>query len=211
MDLNFSTQNVRSLNISTKNIITDQKILAVVGLGSDIIFLSDTRLNSNKQCVPCKEIVKRFYLLGYKFIHNSPLSNRGVGILLKKKVLDNLTVVNTIRDLEGNYILLDIEYKSVKYTIGSVYGANTNEGIHMYNGLKEDIVRLKNSNIILGGDWNCVWDKSRVEENLDVLNMANVPSVQRTNKIHEICDNLSLTDPYRIFYPNNREFTLKKS
>jgi hypothetical protein len=58
MDLNFSTQNVCSLNISTKNIITDQKILAVVGLGSDIIFLSDTRLNSNKQCVPCKEIVK---------------------------------------------------------------------------------------------------------------------------------------------------------
>jgi hypothetical protein len=109
--------------------------------------------------------------------------------------------------LEGNYILLDIEYKSAKYTIGSVYGANTNEGINMYNGLKEDLVRLKNSNIILGGDWNCVWDKSRVEENLDVLNMANVPSVQRTNKIHEICENLSLTDPYRIFYPNNREFT----
>jgi hypothetical protein len=90
MDLNFSTQNVRSLNISTKNIITDQKILAVVGLGSDIIFLSDTRLNSNKQCVPCKEIVKRFYLLGYKFIHNSPLSNRGVGILLKKKGIRQL-------------------------------------------------------------------------------------------------------------------------
>jgi hypothetical protein len=67
--------------------------------------------------------------------------------------------------LEGNYILLDIEYKSVKYTIGSVYGANTNDGINMYNGLKEDIVKLKNSNIILGGDWNCVWDKSRVEEN----------------------------------------------
>jgi hypothetical protein len=146
LDLNFSIQNVRSLNISTKNIITDQKILAVVRLGSDIIFLSDTRLNSNKQCVPCKEIVKRFYLLGYKFIHNSPLSNRGVGILLKKKTLDNLTIVNTVRDLEGNYILLDIEYKSAKYTVGSVYGANT-------------------------------------------------------------CENLSLTDPYHIFYPNNREFT----
>jgi exonuclease III len=205
--LNFSTQNVRSLNISTKNIITDQKILATVGLGSDIIFLSDLRLNSNKQCVACKEITKRFYLLGYKLIHNSPLSNRGVGILIKKKTLDNLHILNTVRDLEGNHILLDIEYKSVKYTIGSIYGANTNEGINMYNVLRDDILRLKNSNIILGGDWNCVWDRSRVEDNLDVLNMANVPSSQRSNKVHEICDVLSLTDPYRIFYPTTREFT----
>jgi hypothetical protein len=37
-NLNFSTQNVRSLNISTKNIITEQKILAIVKGGSDIIF-----------------------------------------------------------------------------------------------------------------------------------------------------------------------------
>ncbi len=66
----------------------------------------------------------------------------------------------------------------------------------MYNRLRDDLVRLKNRNITLGGDWNCVWDRSRVEENLDVLNMANVPSVQRTNKIHEICEVLSLTDPY---------------
>jgi hypothetical protein len=33
-DLNFSTQNVCSLNISTKNIITDKKIMAIVGMGN---------------------------------------------------------------------------------------------------------------------------------------------------------------------------------
>ena len=51
LDLNFSTQNVRSLNISTKNIITEQKILAIVKGGNDIIFLSDLRLNSRIQHV----------------------------------------------------------------------------------------------------------------------------------------------------------------
>ncbi len=102
--------------------------------------------------------------------------------------MENLQIFNTVRDLEGNHILLDNEYKSVRYTIGSVYGANTNEGINMYNVLRDDILKLKNSNIILGGDWNCVWGKSRVEENLDVLNMVNVPSLQRSNKIHEICN-----------------------
>ncbi len=99
--------------------------------------------------------------------------------------MEKIQLLNTVRDFEGNHILLDIEYKSVKYTIGSVYGANTNEGINMYNILRDDILKLKNSKIILGGDWNCVWDTNRVEENLDVLNMANVPSSQRTNKIHE--------------------------
>jgi len=91
--------------------------LATVGLGSDIIFLSDIRLNSNKQCVACKEITKRFYLLGYKFIHNSPLSNRGVGILIKKKAMENLQIFNRVRHLEGNHVLLNIEYKSVRYTV----------------------------------------------------------------------------------------------
>ncbi len=46
LDLNFSIQNVRSLNIATKNLITDQKLLAITKLGSDIIFLADLRLNS---------------------------------------------------------------------------------------------------------------------------------------------------------------------
>jgi exonuclease III len=206
-DLNISTQNVRSLNISTKNIITDQKILAVVGLCSDIIFLSDLRLNSLKQSVACKDITKRFQLLGYKFIHNSPHSNRGVGILIKKKAMEKIHILNTVRDLEGNHILIDIDYKSTRYTLGSVYGANTNDGIDMYNVLRNDILQLKNTKIILGGDWNCVWDRSAVEVNLDVINMVNVPSLQRSNKVHEMCTVLNLTDPYRIFYPNNREFT----
>ena len=47
--LSFSTQNVRSMNISTKNDITLQKILAICNLKTDFIFLSDLRLNSVKK------------------------------------------------------------------------------------------------------------------------------------------------------------------
>ena len=47
--LTFSTQNVRSMNISTKNDITQQKVLAICKLKTDFIFLSDMRLNSTKQ------------------------------------------------------------------------------------------------------------------------------------------------------------------
>jgi hypothetical protein len=89
--------------------------------------------------------------MGYKFIHNSPTSSRGVGILLKKSLLDNLNILNTVRDREGNYILIDVEYRNERYTFGSIYGANTNEGIHMYDSLEADIKCLKNKKIIIGG------------------------------------------------------------
>ena len=108
-------------------------MLAVTKGGQDIIFLSDLRLHSLKQIQACKEISKRFYFMGYKFIHNSPTSARGVGILVKRNLLDKFNIVNTIRDREGNYILIDVDYHNNRYTFGSIYGANTNEGIDMYD------------------------------------------------------------------------------
>jgi exonuclease III len=211
LDFNFSTQNVRSLNISTKNVITEQKILAIVKGGCDIIFLSDLRLNSLNQSTACKELVKTFYLHGYKFIHNSKISSRGVGILINRKILDVVTIHSVNRDINCNYLLVDIEFPSGKYTIGSVYGANTNDGISMYMDLERDVKSFKNGNIILGGDWNATWSLEEVERNIDVLNMVNVPSIRRSRAIRSMCDNLDITDPYRIFYPDTREYTFTPS
>ncbi len=87
----------------------------------------------------------------------------------------------------------------------TVYGANTNDGIHMYDSLQRDILSLRNTNIVLGGDWNAVWDRSPVDSNIDIINMVNVPSARRTDRIHALCETLKLTDPYRIIYPHNSE------
>jgi hypothetical protein len=59
--------------------------------------------------------------------------------------------MNTVRDLEGNYLLMDVEHKNQRFTFGAVYGANTNDGIQMYDNLQRDILLLKNEKIILGG------------------------------------------------------------
>ncbi len=182
-------------------------MLAVTKGGQDIIFLSDLRLHSLKQIQACKEISKRFYFMGYKFIHNSPTSSRGVGILVKRNLLDKLNIVNIIRDREGNYILIDVDYHNNRYTFGSIYGVNTNEGIDMYDNLETDIVSLKNKKVILGGDFNATYDCSDVNINIDVLNMVNIPSSRRSNRIKVMCTNLSLIDPYRHLYPNTRDYT----
>jgi hypothetical protein len=73
IDLNFCTQNVRSLNIASKNIITEQKIHAVTKNGCDIVFLSDLRLNSLKQIVACKEIYFKRFISGAIHLFITPL------------------------------------------------------------------------------------------------------------------------------------------
>ena len=59
----------------------------------------------------------------------------------------------------------------------------------------------------MGGDFNATYDCSDVNINIDVLNMVNIPSSRRSNRIKVMCTNLSLIDPYRLLYPNTRDYT----
>ena len=82
LNISISIQNVRSLNISTKNDLTTQKIISICSLKTDFIFLSDLRLNSLKQKAAVHDLEKTFAFNGYKFLHNSHIPSRGVGILI---------------------------------------------------------------------------------------------------------------------------------
>jgi hypothetical protein len=44
--------------------------------------------------------------------------------------IEKISIINMVRDTEGNFILIDVEHKNSRFTLGSVYRANTNEGIH---------------------------------------------------------------------------------
>ena len=55
---------------------------------------------------------------------------------------------------------------------------------------------------ILGGDWNRTWDT-----NIDVLDMAAIPSKLRSEKLKKMCETLKITDPYQVLYPNKLEYT----
>jgi exonuclease III len=66
---------------------------------------------------------------------------------------------------------------------------------------------MNNGSVIVGGDWNPTWSPSPVADNLNVINMQNIPSKQRSEKIVNMARNLSMTDPYRFLYPHRREFT----
>jgi hypothetical protein len=76
-----------------------------------------------------------------------------------------------------------------------------------YDNLLAALQSVGNSSIVVGGDWNATWDPSPVQSNIDVINMNNIPSKRRSERINAIARNLSLTDPYRYLYPTRKEFT----
>ena len=215
MDLNFAneykpppisvaSQNLRSLNISTKNKTTRDKIFAITKEKFDVILLCDLKLNSSLQKSAVHDVEKYFLLNGYKFYHNSVSSVRGVGILISCKLSHQIH--DRRRDNDGNILLLDVIIEGKHIILGSLYGPNRDEERFFYN-LSTFLTQLNCKQKILGGDMNLTWDNRPANINLDTLNMVNTPSIFRTNKLREICNNFNLVDPYRSLHPNRSEYT----
>ena len=194
------------MNSSTINQTTYKKAMSLTSCGDDIIFLSDLRLNSSSQKSSSHDVTKIFQGLGYNLMYHSTKSSRGVGILIKLS-LDHVIHTVTTDWEDDNFMLLDVTINSLRLTIGSVYGPNTDDDLDFYNRLNRGLRELTNKTIIIGGDWNATWDTSRVENNIDILNMADIPSINRSTALHQMATAFNLIDPFRLFYPLRREFT----
>jgi hypothetical protein len=203
--IKISSQNCQSLNISRPGKIQDKKIVALTKCGSDIIFVSDIRLNSdkNKHAVHCLE--KIFFQRGYKFLHNSKRSSRGVGILIKLNL--TIQILDTYTDLLDNIILIVASLNSNEIMFSSIYGPNRNEPDFFHN--LDSLLREHGTGKfkILGGDFNATWDSRDAAINIDVINMQNIPSKFRSEKINNVANKHELTDPYRFLHPNKKDST----
>jgi len=207
LGLSISCQNVRSFNISTKNDITQKKVIAVASLKSDIVFLSDIRLNSTKQISAKHDLEKKFFLSGYKLFHNSSLPSRGVGILIKNSLLESkFEVLDLQQTADCNALVMKVKVKGKNLLLVSIYGPNHDTEVVFFENLT-NLLRNRECQIIIGGDWNATYDNSEIGTNLDVVNMRNIPSFRRTNKIREMCANLNLTEPFRTLNPYKKEYT----
>ncbi len=202
--INFVCQNVCSLNISKPSKKTHSKLVAVTKCGTEIILLSDTRLNSDKQIAGVNNIAKKLQFLGYSIHHNSHKNSRGVAILLSNKF--NYTIQDSFWDEACNILLLKIECAAISLTVGSIYGPNTDD-IDFFNQLNDAIKRFNSDYVVIGGDWNTTVDGRNSGSNLDTLNTVSIPSARRSHWLNNLSTSLNLTDPYRHFHPDAREFT----
>ncbi len=94
----------------------------------------------------------------------------------------------------------------MKILMGSVYGLNE-DNAEFFQLLTTQIATMQGDYVIIGGDWNTTLDGRVGVNNIDILNMANLPSSNRSRMLNELCSDCNLKDPYRYLYPEAREFT----
>jgi hypothetical protein len=96
--------------------------------------------------------------------------------------------------------------QSFNIAIISIYGPNENNR-EFYTDLTKFIRELDVQNIIIGGDWNSTWDISPPAENIDILNMNNLPSRYRSEQVRLIADHFDMVEPFRLFFPEKIDYT----
>jgi hypothetical protein len=92
------------------------------------------------------------------------------------------------------------------FWVVAVYGPNTND-VNFFRNLSELTARNINTPFIIGGDFNCTISNNVPHLNLDVFDMQNLPSLFRTNLLHDVINTASLTDPFRALWPLKKDFT----
>jgi exonuclease III len=135
----------------------------------------------------------------YDFFFNSTKNKRGVGILIKKNI--PFSVLAQRGDAEENSILLHLEIKGSEVIFICIYGPK-NVDPNFFNEITTYLENYRNLPVIMGGDWNATLCPDPAPNNIDCLNMARIPNGNHSNKIA-----FELSDPYRILYPENLEFT----
>jgi exonuclease III len=207
--ITITTINCNSLNMASVNKQTRiRKIYGITSLKTDIILLSDIRLcNKNGSC-DMNFITNIFAVnpyCSYKLHHQSKSNRRGVGILVKKSL--NFSCLGEERDLDtDNYLLLRDRINDLTVIIGSVYGPNDNNP-NFYARLKTSIQNLGNFPAVLGGDWNATYSCVPLASNMDILNMQALPNINNSRKIKEICEDLNMSDPFRVLFPKKLEYS----
>jgi len=182
----------------------EKKIHCITDGGNDIVLLCDTRLNSTVQIAGMNDLKKKLLMRGYDLYHNSRTSSRGVAILIKRN--SNIEVLGLSQDNIGNFMLIDIKVKDIEMVVGAIYGPNEDD-MTFFDDLNTAILNARGKPLLMGGDWNLTLDISEPNINIDVLNMAAIPSRRRSQKLIEIAQNNSLRCPYRSLYPDKKEYT----
>ena len=125
LELTVSTQNCNSLNLTTNSRSYELKIAAIKNLDTDIIFLCDTRLVSNKGISRSSRLAASLRdAKGRKYdvFVNSRSNSRGVAILTDTAL--RVSLQETFIDPEENFIFLKTELKDVLVLLGSISGPN---------------------------------------------------------------------------------------
>ena len=204
LNLNISTLNVNSFNVSTmggKMSKTFIKIEGVTGKKADILFMCDCRMGRKS-----KEVEKMFNLSRngkYKMYINSNAESRGVAIAIKASIYH--VVNNIFKDVDGNIISMEVKIQDTVINLVCVYGPNSND-VDFFRGLKARC-DYNGCPTIMGGDFNTVIDNRGGDLAIDRLGEGACPNLQNSRFLNEWIEEGEMVDPFRVLYPEKIEFS----
>lgn len=189
-DLKIVSLNVKGFNYAIKR----QKILAFLKKEkTQIAFLSETYLNDLEHLKLRRSWVGQVFYLSYN------TKSRGVAILIHRSLPFTLAI--TIKDNDSRYILVSGYLYGEQILTGCVYGPNSYEGAFSPK-LLLDVSSVSTPFVVLGGDFNCVFDPS-----VDQSPPKSSPTPRKSLRLKEFCHDLELFDTWRIANPKGRDYT----
>ena len=125
----------------------------------------------------------------YVVFANSDSNSRGVAILTAVEL--NITAISTHIDLEENFIFIYTQYMGQDLLLGAIYGPNSTSH-DFYRRISHILSQYRNCKVIIGGDWNTVWDNAPLDSNIDVYKMAAIPNLKNSELLRNIASDRPL-------------------
>ncbi len=187
------TLNVRGLSSQNKQLCLYEYCK---NTRSNLLFLQETNLSLDSQILNPEK---------YYFFINPPVQpSSGVAIVFNQQLLQQTEIISHHILVQGYLQTLSIKLDKTLYHLINVYMPHNNQtALLVLNSIQDFIGQAEeDSVIIIAGDWNLTLheeDRWNCKEKRHLL----------ATKLQEIISQHSLSDVWKIFNPNRREFTFK--
>jgi len=130
-------------------------------------------------------------------------SNHSKGVMILVNPRYQLEVIRSTKDKNGRSITLEIKLDNQNLVLANVYAPNDiPQQIKFYQDLNQTLSGFSDSNLIIGGDFNCALT---TKDRKSVKQSSNKHAV--INEIGNLCSNFALTDIWRELNPQTLSFT----
>lgn len=140
---------------------------------------------------------------GYEcFFASNTSQSRGVAILFNSNF--DFKIQKTIKDPNGNFLILNLKTMNNDLTLVNIYGPNR-DNPEFYDNIQH-LNNMENTHIIMAGDWNLVLDPSK-----DCYNYKNINNPKSQDTVMEMSVDLQLVDVWREINPDVKRYTWRRS
>ena len=166
------------------------------GISTNVICLQDVHLKQDQ------ENDLRNITNAECYVSGNRTNARGVAVIFRNNFA--YKIQNIIRDLEGNYIIIDFEIAEISIRLINIYAPNT-DSPHFFIEIQKFIEENEMNYLILCGDFNLVLDPK-----LDSQNYININNPQARKTLTESLTVYNLIDTFRYFHPDLRRYSWRR-